>query len=78
MNNLKTCPFCGGKAKLMGGRVYIIPEYEENGIYVEADIEVEPSFVECQNCHSMGQSFDESDEAPEKAIEAWNRRTNGK
>lgn len=43
MVDLKPCPFCGGKAKLMGGRVYIIPEYEENGVYVGADIEVEPS-----------------------------------
>ena len=71
---LKPCPFCGGKAKLMGGKVYTIPEYGENGAYVGADIEVEPSWVECQNCHATGQTFDESDEDPEKAIEAWNRR----
>ena len=52
MNNefeLKPCPFCGGEAKLMGGNVYTIPEYGDNGAYVGADIEVEPSWVECQN-----------------------------
>ena len=37
------CPFCGGEAKLMGGRVYTIPEIDRNGAYVGADIEVEPS-----------------------------------
>ena len=61
-------------ASVMGGKVYTIPEYGENGAYVGADIEVEPSWVECQNCHATGQTFDESDEDPEKAIEAWNRR----
>ena len=77
MNNefeLKPCPFCGGEAKLMGGNVYTIPEYGENDAYVGADIEVEPSWVECQNCHAMGQTFDESDEDPENAVAAWNRR----
>lgn len=36
MNNdyliLRKCPFCGGKAKLMGGKVYTIPEYGENDL----------------------------------------------
>lgn len=34
------CPFCGGEAKLMGGKVYTIPEIDRNGAYVGADIEV--------------------------------------
>ena len=66
------CPFCGGEAKLMGGKVYTIPEIDRNGAYVGADIEVEPSWVECQSCHAMGQVFDESDEDPENAVAAWN------
>lgn len=72
MDEVKRCPFCGGKAKLMGGRVYTIPEIDRNGAYVGADIEVEPSWVECQTCHAMGQVFDESDEDPENAVAAWN------
>lgn len=28
MDEVKRCPFCGGKAKLMGGKVYTIPEIE--------------------------------------------------
>lgn len=66
------CPFCGGEAKLMGGKVYTIPEIDRNGAYVGADIEVEPSWVECQSCHAIGQVFDESDEDPENAVAAWN------
>ena len=73
-NRIKPCPFCGGVAKLMGGKVYTIPEIDENGAYVGADIEVEPSWVECQSCHANGQTFDESDEDPEKAVAAWNMR----
>ena len=74
METLKKCPFCGGKANLMGGKVYTIPEIAENGAYVGADIEVEPSWVECQICHAMGPTFDETDEDPENAVAAWNRR----
>jgi len=58
----------------MGGKVYTIPEIAENGAYVGADIEVEPSWVECQICHAQGPVFDESDEDPENAVAAWNRR----
>lgn len=43
MDEVKRCPFCGGEAKLMGGKVYTIPEIDSNGAYVDADIEVEPS-----------------------------------
>lgn len=71
---LRNCPFCGGEAKLMGGKVYTIPEIDSNGAYVDADIEVEPSWVECQSCHAMGPTFDETDEDPENAVAAWNRR----
>lgn len=71
---LNHCPFCGGEAKLMGGKVYTIPEIDRHGAYVGADIEVEPSWVECQSCHAMGQVFDENDEDPENAVATWNRR----
>lgn len=71
---LKPCPFCGGKAKLIGGRAYTIPEIDDNGAYVGADIEVEPSWVECQSCHAMGRDFCETDEDPENAVAAWNKR----
>lgn len=71
---LKPCPFCGGEAKLIGGRVYTIPEIDDNGAYVGADIEVEPSWVECQSCHVQGRDFCESDKDPENAVAAWNKR----
>lgn len=74
MIEIRRCPFCGGEAKLMGGKVYTIPVIDRNGAYVDADIEVEPSWVECQSCHAMGQTFDETDEDPENAVAAWNRR----
>lgn len=74
MDEVKRCPFCGGEAKLMGGKVYTIPEIDSNGAYVDADIEVEPSWVECQICHAMGPTFDETDEDPKNAVAAWNRR----
>lgn len=70
----RECPFCGGEGKLMGGKVYTIPVIDRNGAYVDADIEVEPSWVECQSCHAMGQTFDETDEDAENAVAAWNRR----
>lgn len=28
MDEVKRCPFCGGKAKLMGSKVYTIPEID--------------------------------------------------
>lgn len=37
MDEVKRCPFCGGEAKLMGGKVYTIPEIDSNGAYVDAD-----------------------------------------
>lgn len=67
-------PDCKHFSKLMGGKVYTIPVIDGNGAYVDADIEVEPSWVECQSCHAMGQTFDETDEDPENAVAAWNRR----
>ena len=71
---LRNFPFCGGEAKIMGGKVYTIPEIDSNGAYVDADIDVEPSWVECQSCHAMGPTFDETDENLENAVAAWNRR----
>lgn len=71
---LKPCPFCGGEAKLIGGRVYTIPEIDDSGAYVGADIEVEPSWVECQSCHAQGRDFCETDEDPENAVAVWNKR----
>ena len=74
MDEVKRCPFCGGEAKLMGGKVYTIPEIDSNGAYVDADIEVEPSWSFEIGRAAMGPTFDETDEDPENAVAAWNRR----
>ena len=60
VNDLKPCPFCGGKAIL-----YVIGgDYGTN------------SYVYCVKCHSRGSlktSYD-LDIAKESAMQAWNRR----
>lgn len=60
---LKPCPFCGGKGELR--RESLIFSW------------VQHSFVRCEKCFARGEEITTSTEysADEKAIEAWNRRT---
>ncbi len=75
---LKPCPFCGGKAKL-NDEIIITPVIDENGAYVDADIDTPPEWVECTICGATGEVFDNGDESDaEKAVEAWNQRSNEK
>lgn len=62
--NLKLCPFCGGKAEL---------QYDGGNGNRES---VGMSFVRCKNCGAIGQKFEVSRKysSDEKAIEAWNSR----
>lgn len=62
MDELKPCPFCGGKAKLITHR-----NYATNG---HADYYVECGTDGCTMCLG-GICFG----CAEEAIEAWNRRT---
>ena len=57
---LKPCPFCGGKAEISVGRF--------DG--------KDTSFVLCTKCEARGEFFVVSPKyaSDEKAIEAWNRR----
>ena len=76
---LKPCPFCGGRAELKGGDFIPEPQIDSTGVYigmgVTPDCEISPAFVECTNCHAYGPDFDEAEDAIEKAVEAWNART---
>lgn len=60
MDNLKPCPFCGGRAELSEG------SFDGKEI----------SYVMCKNCASQGEFFFVSPKyaSAERAIEAWNRR----
>lgn len=75
---LRRCPFCGNKAELKGGQFIPEPQVDNTGVYigmgVTPDCEISPAFVECTKCHACGPDFDETEDAIEKAIKAWNRR----
>ena len=60
-NELKPCPFCGGKAKLYSQKVAGGYDY---------------SYVFCESCKIGTKKYEVSPEycANDKATEAWNRR----
>lgn len=60
---LKPCPFCGGEAKAYG-----IPVHKHN--FAGLPELGGGGFVECMNCTACL-----SENSKEKAIEAWNRRS---
>lgn len=64
---LKPCPFCGGKAELACDNTC-----GNKGSFNWVII----SFVRCINCGAVGQKFEINRKysSDEKAIEAWNRR----
>lgn len=64
MEELKPCPFCGGKAKIAAATTRTYPNHCKHYCY-------------CSKCYSSGQSFaDYNDDGSSlfKAIEAWNQR----
>ena len=63
--DLKPCPFCGGKAKL------VFHEYSKNPLIDEYVYD-----VRCQNKKCRAATITDSD--PKKVIELWNRRYNSK
>lgn len=73
-NELKTCPFCGGKAELHSG-FSVRPVIDINGAYADADINEDGmSWVYCTNCHASTAEVDVENE--EEVINDWNRREN--
>ena len=62
-DDLKSCPFCGGKAEL------IKRAYEDNTGY---------ALVSCKACGNMTKQFYKSLDfcAVDEAIKSWNRRPN--
>ena len=78
---LKPCPFCGGKAKVIGGCFIPEPQFDKDGEYigigVTPDCDIAPACVECEKCHAYGQEFENSvngRDLIELAVEAWNKR----
>ena len=71
--NIKTCPFCGGKAK-----VFTIGEEYEYGSNPDAndhmDEETEHWMVKCTVCSS--EAWDREKSTPRNAIKNWNTRVN--
>lgn len=71
MNELKPCPFCGGKPYLE----------THHRAFIKAKT-TRVAFVRCRECEARTQRFEltdfgrtsHSEEANKKAIEAWNRR----
>lgn len=61
MNELKPCPFCGGKAQK---RKDLIGSTKLNEYY----------YVRCDKCRCSSPSFQKDDFC--KAVKAWNRRSN--
>lgn len=69
MEELKPCPFCGGKAKLRATTTRTYPNHCKHYCY----------YCYCEKCFATGQSFSDYDDDGSsvfKAIEAWNRRAN--
>lgn len=65
MNELKPCPFCGGKAKIYATTTRTYPK--NHGKH----------YCYCEKCLSSGPSFSDFEDDGSsvfKAIEAWNRR----
>lgn len=61
---LKPCPFCGGKAKIQTIRTNTIPTHAKHYCY-------------CKKCFAAGQAFSDYENDGSsvfKAISAWNRR----
>lgn len=60
MDKLAPCPFCGGEA-------YVVKHH-----YGMWDNKPKDFFVICLNCNAASSHYSNTEE---KAIEAWNRRT---
>lgn len=69
-NELKPCPFCGGKSRLM----YLLDDAQEVVIDSEEELDDETisTWVHCENCSSDW--FYGESEIPRDTLKAWNRR----
>lgn len=66
MEELKRCPFCGGKAKIYATTTMTYPNHGKHFCY-------------CEKCNASSKSFSDFENDGSsvfKAIEAWNRRAN--
>ena len=64
MEELKPCPFCGGKAAIRTSTTNTIPKHARAYCY-------------CKKCLSIGRPFDDDEDDGTcvfKAVEAWNTR----
>ena len=64
MDNLKSCPFCGGEAAIQTSTSDLVPKCATETCY-------------CKTCHARTLPFEDIKHDGtfiDKAIEAWNRR----
>lgn len=72
MDELKRCPFCGGKAETEE-RIDVQPVVDQNGAYVDADV----LYMERTGCPRCDIWFwIGADEQEGTTVERWNRRAN--
>lgn len=83
---LKPCPFCGGKKLKIESKKGEIHYCAKDGMYPWQNVKYS---VRCNSCHArggvvsaavptvwLGEYSKKVDEVREKAVEAWNRRAN--
>lgn len=70
INELKPCPFCGGEAEYKCD-MKIIPIYDADGTYIDADI---GDYIESVHCVKCGAEIYCIEEGEGVAVEKWNRR----
>lgn len=73
---LKSCPFCGGKASF--GKIEYSSDQEPFAWFADGTPVLIAHFINCQICGANNQSFVGGYQTKEQAITAWNTRAGEK